>query len=212
MFKIMMCSALFLSMAAMAEEPIQLKGLFGNQAAVILLGDREKVLKMGEEVSGIRLLEIIDRDAVISVEGKLQRISLSKQVGGTYKKPLINSVRVSSKEGGHYWVEGQINGSGVKFIVDTGATMISMNLSTAKRLRLDYESGQPVNLVTANGTSEARLVTLDKVTVGQITQYNIQATVSLDDALPAILLGNSFLSNLNVQIENGVLIMESKVN
>jgi len=196
----------------MAQEPIQLKGLFGKQAAVIILNDREKVLKIGEEVSGVRLIEVIGQDAIINVKGKSQRISLSKQVGGAYKKPAIKRMSIPSSNDGHYRADGQINGYGVSFIVDTGATLISMNLSTAKRLGIDYESGERVNLTTANGVTEARMVTLDKVSIGGIVQYNIKATVSFDDALPAILLGNSFLRNLNVLIENGVLVLESKVN
>ncbi len=86
-----------------------------------------------------------------------------------------------------------------------------MNLSTAKRLGLDYEAGTPVNLSTANGISEARLVKLKKVTIGEISQYNIEATVSLDDALPFVLLGNSFLGGVDWRRENGVLILESKL-
>ncbi len=119
-------------------------------------------------------------------------------------------MRVTSKRGGDYWVRGQINGRGVEFLVDTGASLIAMNLSTAKRLSIDYEAGTPSRIQTANGIVETRVVNLKKVTVGEITYYNIAASVSLNNALAVTLLGNSFLSKVNLSTDNGILIMEAK--
>ena len=106
---------------------------------------------------------------------------------------------------------GKVNIHSVNFVVDTGATTISMNASTAKRLGLDYKRGEPIQLSTANGLKEASLVKLKKVTIGEITQYNVAATVAFDNALPFVLLGNSFLSGVNWRKENGILILESKI-
>jgi aspartyl protease family protein len=117
---------------------------------------------------------------------------------------------VASKRGGHHWVRGQINGRGVEFLVDTGASLVTMNLATAKRLNIDYEKGTPSRIQTANGLVENRVVNLNKVTIGEITHYNIAASVSLDNALTATLLGNSFLSKINLSTDNGILIMEAK--
>ena len=96
------------------------------------------------------------------------------------------------------------------FVVDTGATHIAFNLSTAKRLGIDYENGRPSWTSTANGVKEVRLVTLDKVSVGSLTYSNIMASVSLDDALPVILLGNSFLQHVDLRKQDGVLILEDR--
>ena len=120
------------------------------------------------------------------------------------------SVRIASQRGGHHWVRGEINGGQVNFMVDTGASMIALNLSTAKRLGIDYRKGEPGYVSTANGVKEVRLVNLAKVTVGQITHRNVAASIGLDNSLSVALLGNSFLSRNNMRTENGVLILESK--
>lgn len=176
-----------------------------------MINGKETVVKVGKTKSGVTLIDIKNSVALLEVNGQRQQVSLSKQISGSYKKPLSRIVRIPSQEGGHYWVKGEMNGFSVDFIVDTGATMISMNLSTAKRLGINYEAGKGIRLSTANGITKAWLVEIKKVTVGKITKYNIAATVSSDDALPAVLLGNSFLNGLDISIENGVLILESNL-
>lgn len=150
------------------------------------------------------------KEAVLEIGGKRQRVRLSNRIGGHYQQTKNKIVRVASKRGGHHWVRGQINGRGVEFLVDTGASLVTMNLATAKRLNIDYEKGTPSRIQTANGLVENRVVNLNKVTIGEITHYNIAASVSLDNALTATLLGNSFLSKINLSTDNGILIMEAK--
>ena len=198
-----------LSQDKQPSQVIIVKGLF--KSAVLLQVDGEQVLiKVGKTKKGIKLLQANSKDAVLEINGQRQQVGLSKQVGGSYQQASSRIVRIASQQGGHHWVRGQINGRNVDFIVDTGASVIAMNLSTAKRLEIDYQSGQPGYINTANGVTEIRIVNLNKVTVGEITHYNIQASVSLNDALSVTLLGNSFLSRNDMRIENGVLILESK--
>ncbi len=202
----------FLLVSTQTANALQLVGLFGEKSALLLVDGKQKVLKLGETYSGVTLINIANKVAVVDVDGKQQSLSLTRQVAkGGYKKPKINTVRIASKSGGHYWVAGLINGFSVDFVVDTGATTLSMNASTAKRLGIDYSNGQLAQLSTANGLSEARVIRLDKVSVGEITKYNVLTTVTLSDALPVVLLGNSFLSGVNMRTEDGVLILESRL-
>jgi aspartyl protease family protein len=211
MLKIFLYFSLFLSFPVGAIDSLQLIGVFGKRSALLEIDGKDKIFKIGAVQDGITLLEVTSQSVLLDVNGKSQHLELSKQTTGAYKKPTIRTVRIASGKGGHYWVSGKVNIHSVNFVVDTGATTISMNLSTAKRLSLNYKEGKPIRLSTANGFSEARLVTLKKVTIGEITQHNVAATVSLDDALPFILLGNSFLSGVDWRTENGVLILESKL-
>ncbi|MEO0443224.1 MAG: TIGR02281 family clan AA aspartic protease [Pseudomonadota bacterium] len=192
-----------------AADSVTVKGLFKGAALLIIDGE-QVLLKQGKSQQGVRLIEATSRDALLEINGQRQRVGLSRQVGGQYQEVNKKTVRIASQSGGHHWVRGQINGRYVDFVVDTGASIIAINLSTAKRLGIDYEAGQPSYSSTANGLKPTRLVTLNKVTVGEITQYNVRASVSLDDALPVTLLGNSFLSRVNLRTDNGVLILESK--
>jgi aspartyl protease family protein len=195
--------------SALSANSVTVKGLFSGAALLIIDGE-QVLLKKGKEKFGVKLIAATSKEAVLEIDGKRQRLGLSKQVGGQYKKAKSQIVRVTSKRGGHYWVRGQINGRGVEFLVDTGASLIAMNLSTAKRLSIDYEAGTPSRIQTANGIVETRVVNLKKVTVGEITYYNIAASVSLNNALAVTLLGNSFLSKVNLSTDNGILIMEAK--
>ena len=200
---------LYFSAFASSANSVTVKGLFSGAALLIIDGE-QVLLKKGKEKFGVRLIDASSKEAVLEIDGKRQRVGLSKQVGGQYQTARAKTVRVASKRGGHHWVRGQINGRGVEFLVDTGASLIAMNLSTARRLGIDYEKGVPSRIQTANGTVETRIVNLNKVTIGEITHYNIAASVSLNNALTVTLLGNSFLSKVNLRTDNGILIMEAK--
>ena len=206
---LILCLLLPLSTFVWSANSITVKGLFKN-AALLVIDGQQVLLKEGKTKHGVTLIEATSRDALLEVDGRRQRVGLSKQVGGNYQEPTVKTVRIASQRGGHHWARGSINGHSVDFLVDTGASVIAMNLSTAKRLGIDYQKGKPSYVNTANGIAEARLVTLHKVTVGGITQYNVEASVSLNDALQVVLLGNSFLSRTNMRTENGVLILESR--
>ncbi len=193
----------------LSADSITVKGLFGG-AALLIIDGQQVLLKKGKEKFGVKLISATSKDAVLEINGQRQTVGLSKQVGAQYKPPSKSIVRLNSKLGGHYWTQGRVNGRSVKFLVDTGASLIAMNLSTAKRLGIDYEKGERGAVSTANGVVETRVVNLKKVTIGGITQYNVSASVSLNDALAVTLLGNSFLSRVNLRTDNGVLVMEAK--
>lgn len=198
-----------LSTLVLSANSVTVKGLFGGAALLIIDGE-QVLLKKGKEKFGVKLIDASSKDAVLEINGKRQRVGLSKQVGGQYQTARTKTVRLASGRGGHHWVRGQVNGRSIEFLVDTGASLIAMNISTARRLGIDYEKGAPSRIQTANGTVETRIVNLSKVTIGEITHYNISASVSLNNALTVTLLGNSFLSRVNLRTENGILIMEAK--
>jgi len=200
----------FIAWPATAVDSVVLKGLFGEKAAVLFVDGRQTVLKTGEMKRGVKLLQISNQQALIEYDGQQYTVTMSKKIGSSYKEPAVNTVVIPRAKGGHYWAQGEINGFGVRFVVDTGATAVSLNASMAKRFGVDYENGRPVKVSTANGTAEGRNVVLKKVSVGSITKYNITATIMLDDSLPVILLGNSFLSSVNMSTENGILTLKDR--
>ena len=93
---------------------------------------------------------------------------------------------------GHFLTIGTINGITVRFLVDTGASLISMSGSDAKRLGLNYTAGQKGAVSTANGIVPAYRVKLDEVRIGDITLNNVDGVVHAGNALPVVLLGMSF--------------------
>lgn len=99
--------------------------------------------------------------------------------------------------GGHFWVDAEVNGSSVRFVVDTGATSVVLSEEDADRagLRLsprDYTALQR----TAGGIVRAAPVTLREVRIGALSVANIEAAVN--PALSGVsLLGMTFLNRLD---------------
>lgn len=200
--------ALSLLCISASATTVTVKGLFSG-AAILIIDGQQVLLKKGVSKHGVTLIEATSRAAILDVNGQRQRVGLSKQVGANYRVPTVKTVQIASRQGGHHWVRGSVDGHAVDFVVDTGASLVSMNAATAKRLGIDYEKGKRGHMSTANGITEIRRVILSEVTIGSITRYNIEASVSLDNSLPVTLLGNSFLSKVEMRIEKGVMVLQS---
>lgn len=98
---------------------------------------------------------------------------------------------------GHYSGTFKINGKPVDAMVDTGASRVAINVSTARRLgfspaSLDFR----YQVRTANGLTKAAHVTLDRVEIGSIRVRNVEAVVLGDEALTSTLVGMSFMTKL----------------
>ena len=76
-------------------------------------------------------------------------------------------------------------------------------------LGLDPKSSTIAAAMTANGAVAVRTLTLDSIRVGDVTIYNVQAMV-LPQALPVVLLGNSFLSHFQMHNDSNSLVLEKK--
>ena len=95
---------------------------------------------------------------------------------------------------GQYLAEGAINQRRVTFLVDTGATLVSVPLRLARRLGL--RRGAAVSIETANGKAQAFLTRLDSVSLGKIELQDIRALINPGQQGEEILLGMSFLKRL----------------
>lgn len=98
---------------------------------------------------------------------------------------------------GHFWAEGQVNGAKVRFLVDTGASKVSLTPQDANRLGVDL--GRLVydqTVRTAAGDSLAARVRLKSVSVDGVRLADVDAVV-IDRGLPASLLGMSYLGRLS---------------
>ncbi len=111
---------------------------------------------------------------------------------------------------GHFKVEARIEGRSIDFLVDTGASLVILRESDAARagirpMRSDYTA----TVSTANGKTKAAPAKLDRVELGGITVYDVQALVLPDEVLGQNLLGVSFLSRLKrYEYANGRLVLE----
>ncbi len=97
---------------------------------------------------------------------------------------------------GHYITPGLINGKPVSFLLDTGATGVAVSEKLATLL--DLSPGQAVMTETANGRVKSYLTRLDSVSVGDIVQYDVRATIAPGLTSQEVLLGMSFLKHLEI--------------
>jgi aspartyl protease family protein len=111
---------------------------------------------------------------------------------------------------GHFATEGRIDGQRIAFMVDTGASVIALNESSAARFGLRPVPNQYTATVsTANGTIKAARARLDRVEVGGLVVRDVDAMVLPDEALSENLLGLSFLSKLRrFEYANGTMVLE----
>jgi aspartyl protease family protein len=190
---------------------IEIAGLLGEKA-VLMINGRQYVLQIGETVQGIKLLAVAAEGVTLEIDGREDYYPLgSAQVSTSYSVREKASERVYRDGNGMFRTIGSINGYPVNFLIDTGASIIAMNSNEAERLGIRYLlDGQPTMVSTASGNVNAYNVRLDNVAVGQIKLTDLQAVVIEGTHPEIVLLGMSFLSQLNVKNENEVMMLETK--
>ncbi|WP_419694673.1 TIGR02281 family clan AA aspartic protease [Mesorhizobium muleiense] len=124
-------------------------------------------------------------------------------------QPLGRMVVIPADARGHFTSAFKLNGRTVDGMIDTGATLVAINSSTARRIGVSLNASDFKHQVnTANGAIKAALVTVDRLQIGKITLDGVQAVVLDDKALRTNLIGLSFLQRLEkYQVENGVLLL-----
>lgn len=106
---------------------------------------------------------------------------------------------------GHFVAPGAINGEPVQFLLDTGATYIAIPGELAERLGL--ERGASAYFSTANGPAQGYLTTLERVSLGGLTAYNVRGSINPSMRGSTALLGMSFLSRFDIQMGDGELVL-----
>lgn len=111
---------------------------------------------------------------------------------------------------GHYHADAEVNGRAIEVLVDTGATMVAMTYEDAERAGIYVkDSDYTMRVSTANGTGRVAPVTIDRISIGEITVRNVKGAVVEPGKLQKTLLGMSFLGRLTrAEMRSGVLILE----
>ena len=203
-----------LTLSMQAEEPIRVSAvaLFKNKAVLVINGKR-RVLKAGSESpEGVTLIKSSSESAVIKVDGEELTLRLDGKIVGTYTRGIAaKSLQLYPGSGGHYFVDGKINGSSVRFLVDTGATAVVINKNAAKRIGIRYRvDGSPTMVRTASGVVPAYRVRFDEVMIRALSLKRVDGIV-VDGSYPGeALLGQSFLNRLDMRREGTVLELKER--
>lgn len=128
----------------------------------------------------------------------------SQQIDGYIEVKLVGNGQ------GHFVADGQINGQPVNFMLDTGATDVSIPAGLAERLNL--EKGAPVTLSTANGRSQGYRTRLEQLKLGDIVLHDVRALVAPGLSGNQVLLGMSALKQLEFTQRGGTLLLRQSTN
>jgi aspartyl protease family protein len=194
-----MAVCLALACASAGATDIALIGVIGRKAAVFAIdGGDPKAVKVGQTWNGITVLEVRHDNATIESEGKRHVLQLGAHHRGTPPPMTQAAVVLPADDRGHFFTEGQVNGLPLRFLVDTGASMVVLSSAEAQRLGVEYRHAPKTSVQTAGGTIKAYLITLDRVKVGSIELSSVDGLV-VEEGSPVALLGMSFLNRVEMR-------------
>lgn len=133
----------------------------------------------------------------------LPQAGLPEQVveGGETRVPLAHD--------GHYWLDAEVNGVPLRFMVDTGATLTTLGAQSASAAGLEPAGDRlPIRMQTANGSIQAQLTTIDELRFGNVAARGLDAVIA-PNLGPTNVIGMNLLSRLKGwRVEDGDLILE----
>ncbi len=194
---VLICPLLLVTSVHGAE--VGLAGLFPGKALLTINGGPPRIVALGAKTDeGVKVLAIEGETATLEVDGKKRMLRVGQNVASQPSGSGPATATLTADSAGHFLTTGVINGTSVRFIVDTGASLISLGANDARRIGIDASRGQPGIANTANGQTIVSRVKLDTVRVGEIVLNNVDAIVHQQD-MPLALLGMSFLNRMEMQ-------------
>lgn len=211
-FKSMSFLMLSVATLAVAATQINVVGLFNNKALIAINGAAPLNISAGQTKNGVKLISADSESATFMVEGKRQVLKMGQAVSVAANAGPVNNAPVNlyADSQGHFYGHLSINGASLKYVVDTGATSVSMNSGDAKFAKIDYEKGEKVIMSTANGEVAAYLVKLNTLKIGTIILNNIDALVTEGGSPPYVLLGMTALNRVEMRRDNSIMTLTKK--
>ena len=203
-----LCLCLFAPLALATD--VGLAGLFSGKALLTINGGAPRIVALGVKTDeGVKLVAIEGDTATLEVDGKKRVLRVGQNVASQSSGSGPATAVLTADSAGHFVTMGSINGGSVRFIVDTGASMVSLGAGDARRLGIDPRKGELGRTQTANGVVVVSHVKLDTVRVGDIVLNNVDATVHQQD-MPVALLGMSFLNRMDMQRSGDTMTLKKR--
>lgn len=190
-------------------QEVGLAGVLGSKALLIVNGGEPQAVPVGQTIDGVKVIAIQGDHVIVDIGGKKRPLKIGQRAIGNSSGGGAERITMTADASGHFYTMGSINGTSVRFIVDTGATMISLGASDARRIGLDFKGGLKGMTNTANGQAIVSKVTLDTVRVGGITLHNVDALIHQTE-MPIALLGMSFLNRMEMQREGDTMTLKKR--
>jgi aspartyl protease family protein len=125
----------------------------------------------------------------------------------SYSNQGVEEVRLKQNRAGHYVTGGEINGQPVVFLLDTGATHVSVPMHLAQQLSL--QKGRASWVQTANGQVQVAQTNIQQLSIGDIQLNNVRANLNPGFKQDEILLGMSALKQLEFTQKGEWLILRN---
>ncbi len=192
-----------------AATKVTVVGLFPGKAVVVIDGAPPRTISAGQKTAeGVLLVSTTAERAILEFDGRRETL----EIGQHFATPSGSGparVAIAPDGQGHHWIIGQVNGKSTRFLVDTGATTVTLPASVARAAGIDYLKGERGAVQTANGQAAAFRTRADTVTVGDITLFQVDAVV-LEAGLESALLGMSFLSRTEMTRDGANLVLTKR--
>lgn len=217
MLRALAALCLFVAGVAGAQTSVTISGVMGDKALVSVNGAQPRVVRPGESVGGVRLVGVGPQGVEVVVDGRRHVVAIGHGVHAP--KPTAGGEGATSPGGrvvltadgrGHFSATGMVNGLPVRFMVDTGASLVSLPRSVARKAGVSLTEATPVVINTANGQARAQRVVINSLKLGGISVNLVEALVVEDTALSQPLLGMSFLNRTNMLREGDTLVLTQR--
>jgi aspartyl protease family protein len=176
-----------------------LGGLYLLMAVMLILGTlisrREPIAKLATMLlawvaifaAGFVLFTFRDNFGWVAQRLKAEAIGAPVEQGRETRIPMAID--------GHFWVEGEVNGQKVKFLVDSGATMTTIDRETATRAGVPVSARADQYVRTGNGVIRVASGRAADLQIGGIMRHDVGVQIADNDDLNV--LGMNFLSSLS---------------
>jgi aspartyl protease family protein len=201
--------ALCLVSGGAAAQEVGLAGVMGSKAMLMIDGGEPQAVAIGQSLAGVKVISVQGDQAVVEIGGRKRPLRVGQHAIGAAPADGSGTIVMTADNQGHFYATGSVNGAAVRFLVDTGATMVSLGASDARRIGLDFNRGQKGMTQTANGQTMVSKVKLDTVRIGDVTLHNVDALIHQTE-MPMALLGMSFLNRMEMQRDGSTMTLRKR--
>ena len=167
--------------------------------------DKKEQTQIGTWMIGMMWVVLMGLLVYIFEDEIERKINPNQIVDTVYVGEHSREVTLQRNRKGHYVTNGHINGQSVVFMLDTGATGVAVPQHLAAQLQL--KKGQSIELHTANGRATGYMTSINDIGVGDIKLQEIDAVINPNDKSEVILLGMSFLKEIEFTQRGDTLIL-----
>lgn len=203
---------LSVALIGFADTQVNVVGLFNGKALVTINGSAPQTLAVGQTKNGVKLIAADSQQATLLIEGKTKVLGMGQGVstGGGGGSNQNQPVNLYADAAGQFFGNATVNGTSLRYVVDTGATAVALNSADAKRANIDYLKGEKTVASTASGKVVAYRVSLNTLKIGTITLNNVDAAVIEGSFPEVVLLGMTALNRLEMKRDSTTMTLTKK--